>query len=643
MSEMNTARLHALLSPDAPPFALLHRPHSAGHDDVELLLGDVTVVPGLGDLPLPSGPPSQSADGRHDLVVLVPYRQIAERGYAHQDDGTPLLAMTVDEQTRLSVAETLATVPDRPFELADAGFDTDDAEYETIVRKIMSEEIGRGEGANFVIKRSFVATVQGPPTEAALTVFRRLLAGEAGAYWTFLVHTGTRTLVGATPERHVALNDGTVTMTPISGTYRYPASGPTVPGTLRFLADPKETDELYMVVDEELKMMARICEPGVRTEGPYLRQMTRLAHTEYHLSGRTTLEVGEILRETMFVPTVTGSPLENACRVINRYETEGRAYYSGVLAVIGRDGAGTRRMDSAVLIRCADIDARSRLRIGVGATLVRHSDPGSEVAETRAKAAAVLQALHGGVEQGAAEGPALAADPAVLSALADRNRTLARFWLDPFDEEAHRGHREVLAGRRVLLIDGEDTFTAMLAHQLLALGLRVIVRRFDESYEPAGHDLVIVGPGPGDPRERNHPKIAALRRTVRELLAERRPLLAVCLGHQVLCAELGLELIRKNPPNQGVRRVIDLFGSPAGLGFYNTYAALSPADRLSAPQVPEGIDVSRDPDSGEVHALRGERLRSTQFHPESLLSEDGLRILADDLSALLSAPVRATG
>ncbi|MFE9373074.1 anthranilate synthase family protein [Streptomyces sp. NPDC006711] len=639
---MNTARLQTLWGPDAPPFVLLHRPHSAGHQDVELLLGNVTEVARLSDLPLPCDPPQGGAGNRHDLVVLVPYRQIAERGYAHQDDGTPLLAMTVDEQTRLSVKETLAAFPARPFELADAGFDTDDAEYERIVREIMSEEIGRGEGANFVIKRSFVATVQGPPTEAALTVFRRLLAGEAGAYWTFLIHTGTRTLVGASPERHVALNDDTVTMTPISGTYRYPAGGPTVPETLRFLADPKETDELYMVVDEELKMMARICEPGIRAEGPYLREMTRLAHTEYHLSGRTTREPGDILRETMFVPTVTGSPLENACRVINRYESDGRAYYSGVLALIGRDGAGARRMDSAVLIRCADIDADSRLRIGVGATLVRHSDPASEVAETRAKAAAVLQALHGDVLQGAKR-PVLTEDSAILDSLADRNKTLARFWLDPFDEQAYRENREVLNGRRILLIDGEDTFTAMLNHQLISLGLHVTVRRFDEPYEPADHDLVIVGPGPGDPRDGNHPKIAALRRTVRGLLAARRPFLAVCLGHQVLCAELGLDLVRKNPPNQGVQREIDLFGRTARLGFYNTYAALCPTDRFSGPHVPEGIDVSRDPDSGEVHALRGERLRSTQFHPESLLSEDGLRILADDLSTLLPAPVGVTG
>ncbi|MFJ2738087.1 anthranilate synthase family protein [Streptomyces sp. NPDC087440] len=635
---MNTARLQALCGLDAPSFVLLHRPHSAGHEDVELLLGDVMEVPGLSDLPLPCDPPQDGSGNRHDLVVLVPYRQIAERGYAHQDDGTPLLAMTVNEQTRMSVEETLAAIPDRPFELTDAGFDTDDAEYETIVRKIMSEEIGRGEGANFVIKRSFVATVQGPPTPAALTVFRRLLRGEAGAYWTFLVHTGTRTLVGATPERHVALNDGTVTMTPISGTYRYPALGPTVPDTLRFLADAKETDELYMVVDEELKMMARICEPGIRAEGPFLREMTRLAHTEYHLTGRTTREPGDILRETMFVPTVTGSPLENACRVINRYETDGRAYYSGIFALIGRDGAGARRMDSAVLIRCADITRDSRLRIGVGATLVRHSDPASEVAETRAKTAAVLQALRGDA-LGTFPDAGLTGNSDILGSLADRNRHLARFWLDPFDEQVHREEREVLNGRRILLIDGEDAFTAMLNHQLLSLGLHVTVRRFDEPYEPADHDLVIVGPGPGDPRDRDHPKIAALGRTVRGLLAAQRPFLAVCLGHQVLCAELGLDLVRKNPPNQGVQRQIDHFGHPARLGFYNTYAALCPTDRFRGPHGPEEVEVSRDPVSGEVHALRGARLRSTQFHPESLLSEGGLRILADDVSALLSTTV----
>lgn len=48
-----------------------------------------------------------------------------------------------------------------------------------------------------------------------------MLAGESGAYWTFILHTGQRTLVGASPERHVSVHDGVAVMNPVSGTYRY--------------------------------------------------------------------------------------------------------------------------------------------------------------------------------------------------------------------------------------------------------------------------------------------------------------------------------------------------------------------------------------------------------------------------------------
>ena len=167
-------------------------------------------------------------------------------------------------------------------------------------------------------------------------LFRALLAREPGTYWTFVIHTGERTFVGATPERHVSLSGGTAVMNPISGTYRYPPAGPTLQGVTEFLADRKETDELYMVLDEELKMMARICERGGRVIGPHLKEMARLAHTEYFIDGRTDLDVRDILRETMFAPTVTGSPLESAARVISRYEPQGRGYYSGIAALIGR-------------------------------------------------------------------------------------------------------------------------------------------------------------------------------------------------------------------------------------------------------------------------------------------------------------------
>ncbi|MBO1413270.1 anthranilate synthase family protein [Streptomyces sp. FH025] len=633
-----------VLSPHPPAFALLHRPEATGPDELEVLVGEISTPASTADIPVPARP-ARGADARHDVLALIPYRQIAERGFVGADDGEPLIAMTVTGQGRLPLAEALRRLPDVPTELADGHFDVADDAYAEIVRRVIADEIGEGEGANFVIKRSFVADITDYTPHSALSFFRRLLQGESGAYWTFVIHTGDRTFVGATPERHISLADGTAVMNPISGTYRYPASGPTLPEVMDFLADRKEADELYMVVDEELKVMARICESGGRVVGPYLKEMARLAHTEYLIEGRSALDPRVILREGMFAPTVTGSPVESACRVISRYEPQGRGYYSGVVALIGRDEQGGPALDSSILIRTADIDGSGRVRIGVGATLVRHSDPASEVAETRAKAAGLLAALRA---DGPGRGPAAPAGaptggpvrfgehPDVRAALERRNATLAGFWL----EKGPAGFRPVpaLAGRSALVVDAEDTFTWMLDHQLRAMGLSVTVRRFDEPYTLAGHDLVVMGPGPGDPRELGHPKIAHLRSTIDTLLDERRPFLAVCLSHQVLSMRLGLPLVRREVPNQGVQREIDFFGARERVGFYNTFAARSREDEVACPGVGV-VEVSRERETGEVHALRGPHFASMQFHAESVLTEDGARLVGDLMTEALGERV----
>ncbi|MEF9672253.1 chorismate-binding protein [Pseudomonas sp. PCH446] len=156
-------------------------------------------------------------------------------------------------------------------------FDLSDAAYSEIVSRVIDNEIGSGEGANFVIKRTFMADIGDYGISRALTFFRHLLEREKGVYWTFIIHTGERTFVGASPERHISLKDGLAVMNPISGTYRYPPTGPNLTEVMQFLADRKEADELYMVVDEELKMMARICDDGGHVLGPYLKEMAHLA------------------------------------------------------------------------------------------------------------------------------------------------------------------------------------------------------------------------------------------------------------------------------------------------------------------------------------------------------------------------------
>ncbi|MBM2615563.1 chorismate-binding protein [Actinoplanes sp. LDG1-06] len=593
------------------PFALLHRD---GADHVEVLSGDVVTVATLDDIPLHRGRPT---------LAVIPYRQITERGFDCVDDGAPLECLVV----RSSHTEPLDAFPPGPLSISDGGFDLSDDEYGAIVEEVLRDEIGHGEGANFVIHRVFNARVDGDPVAAARAAFGRLLAAERGTYWTFLVHTGTRVLVGATPERHVSVADGITMMNPISGTFRN-GSG----RLLDFLRDPKEIEELYMVLDEELKMMATVAEHGGQVAGPYLKQMTHLTHTEYLLAGRGSLDVRDVLRETMFAPTVTGSPIENACRVIARHERRGRGYYAGVLALLDHDDQGRQTLDAPILIRTAEISPEGALRVPVGATLVRHSTAAGEVAETHTKAAGILAAL-GAVDSRPRPVRAEAESPEVRAALAARNDDLARFWLDSRAPDALVVPE--LAGRSAVIVDGEDTFTAMLAHQLKALGLAVTVVPWDAAVPEA--DITIVGPGPGDPGDLAGPKMATMRGLIKARLDDRKPLFAVCLGHQILSSLLGLRLHRRDSPYQGLAREVDLFGTTRRVGFYSSFTALAPE---AAATTPYGVvEIARDPHDSAVHALRGPGFAGIQFHPESVLSRDGLAVLAELLPEVLSGVV----
>ena len=88
----------------------------------------------------------------------------------------------------------------------------------------------------------------------------------------------------------------------------------------------------------------------------------------------------------MYAATVTGSPVENACRLIKRYESRGRGYYGAALAVLGRDASGGPVVDSPIVTRIADVDLDGDLTVMAGATRRRDSDAAYEAAETHAKA-----------------------------------------------------------------------------------------------------------------------------------------------------------------------------------------------------------------------------------------------------------------
>jgi 2-amino-4-deoxychorismate synthase len=616
-------------------WAIIRRSTRAGdRDTVGLVGGRRRVVESILDVPLEQGTPE---DGHiADRLLAIPFRQVAERGFEAHDDGTPLVVVDVESELEFSVAEVLDAIDDTGVEFADrGGFETDDEEYGRLVDAIIRDEIGQGEGANLVIGRHFRAQVAdwGPAT--ALTVFRRLLERERGAYWTYVFFTGDRYLIGASPERHVTIHGGDVRMNPISGTFRIPRQGDVTPRLLEFLEDEKEIYELFMVVDEELKMMCDICHEGGQVLGPFLKPMTHLVHTEYLLAGRTNRDPREVLRDTMYAATVTGSPVENACRLIKQYETEGRGYYGAALAILGRDAEGGPVVDSPIVIRTADVDLDGRLTVTAGATLVRDSDPASEVAETHAKAGGILSAF--GLVRPAPQPDVnlteLVSDEDVLLTLNARNRRLSRFWLT---DQAGAPPDSALKGKSVVILDGEDDFVNMLRHVLGVLGMTSTVVRHDDYADGDfdDHDLVIVGPGPGDPRDGDDPKMATMRAAVDGLLAQRRPFLAVCLGHQALCHRLGIPLSFKDIVFQGTQSPVSIAGRTERVGFYNTFVGrIGDGDPL-----PDGVTIEADPLTGDVHVVRGPHYRGIQFHAESILTEHGYDLIHDLVRELLCPP-----
>ncbi|WP_125568950.1 anthranilate synthase family protein [Nocardioides baekrokdamisoli] len=613
-------------------WAIIRRSTRAGDmPTVGVLGGARHELASLMDIPLETGVP---APGRvADRLVAVPFRQVAERGFEAHDDGTPLVVVDIETELEFSVEDVIAAIDEVPITFTDrGGFDTSDAGYEKVVEAIIREEIGQGEGANLVVGRHYRAQVENFGAQVALSVFRRLLERERGTYWTYVFFTGDRFLIGASPERHVSVHGGDVRMNPISGTFRVPPTD-VKPALINFLRDEKEIYELFMVVDEELKMMCDICTEGGTVLGPFLKPMSRLVHTEYLLAGRTTKDPREVLRDTMFAATVTGSPVENACRLIKQYEPEGRGYYGAALAIFGRDETGAPIVDSPIVIRTADVSLDGALKVTAGATLVRDSEPAYEVAETHAKAGGILSAF-GLVEAAPASASSLAelvVDEDVIIELGQRNRRLSSFWLT---DQSGAAEDPALVGKHVVILDGEDLFINMLRHIFGVMGMTSSVVRAREDYDEssfAGADLVVVGPGPGDPRDASDQKIANMRAAVDKLLGGSTPFLAVCLGHQTLCDRLGIPLAYKDIVFQGTQSPVSISGRTERVGFYNTFVGKHGVGG----QLPAGVTVEADPETGDIHLVRGDGFVGIQFHAESILTERGFGLLHDLVGGLL--------
>ena len=601
---------------DRTPFCIFQK-----DEQVTILRGYVHELNSLDDIrAYQGGAPIKS-------VSMIPYCQIRERGFDAPFGKEPILTLDVKEMLRLDVEQFLQMLPDdAPLELdGELRYNFSDAEYEEIVAQVIDKEIKNGEGSNFLLSRKTQGCLKSGGIPTALTILKRFINNEFGAYMSFCFFDGEKYFVGASPERHLSISKGIAYLNPISGTMPKKQTD-FKQALVSFLQDPKEIHELFQVVDEELKMMAKVCKRGGDVLGPFLKEMRTLIHTEYLLKGETDADPIDALRETMFAPTMIGSPLENACRVIRKYETDSRRYYSSAMLILGDDEDGEAFMDSAITIRTMEMDLEGNFTVQAGASIVRDSVPKNERIEVTTKCLGAIKAISESQQSNPILDNYL--DPYVEQTFMARNEHLSTFWL----EKQQRDFRDLeLAGKRVLIVNNEDDFAYMIAHVLEHLGLKVQVKKISDvpdDITQVEENLVILGPGPGDPENTQEPRILKLNLLAQRLLNSDKPFMGICFGHQVICRNLGMSLERLEIPFQGVQKEILLFGEKEYVGFYNTFTAV--ADEFNE----AGIELSVNA-AAEVNAIKGPNFQGFQFHVESVLTTNGIDILRQALRELI--------
>lgn len=185
---------------------------------------------------------------------------------------------------------------------------------------------------------------------------------------------------------------------------------------------------------------------------------------------------------------------------------------------------------------------------------------------------------------------------------------------------------------RVLLIDNFDSFVYNLAQYIGALGAEPVVLRNDRSIEEldAVHpDAVVVSPGPGRPEEAGCSVEAILH------FADRVPVLGVCLGHQAIGVAFGGKVIRAERVMHGKTSMVQHQGDGVLQSMPQPFEATRYHSLVIDPtSVPDELQITASTDEGIVMAVqhRTKRVEGVQFHPESVLTTDGLKLVENFLS-----------
>jgi len=482
---------------------------------------------------------------------------------------------------------------------------------------IAKKKFARGDLFEAVLSQTFREPCKAPPSE----IFSCLQLRNPSPYG-FIMNLGEdEYLVGASPEMFVRvernLQGMRVETCPISGTIRRGKNALEDAENIRqILTDRKEESEITMCTDVDRNDKSRICEHGtVQVVGRRQIEMySRLIHTVDHVEGYLRPEFDAIdafLCHTWAV-TVCGAPKTWAMQFVEEVERSQRRWYGASVGHVAFDG----HLNTGLTLRTVRIN-NGVAEVRAGATLLFDSVPESEEKETELKASACLNAVMN---------PSL-----TMPGIGDNKLTVAGG-----------------EGKKVLLIDFEDSFVHTLANYLRQTGAKVttirhsqVVQAFDTVPEMALLDLVVLSPGPGCPSDFN------VSSHIKRLVERKLRIFGVCLGLQGIVEHFGGKLQQLPYPQHGKPATIMIQGSNGkaggtvfhglpekfGVARYHSLFAQRP---LPECLVETACLTESEEGSGGAPVIMGVQhktlpVAAVQFHPESILTspEHGMQLLAN--------------
>ncbi|HEX7792414.1 MAG TPA: anthranilate synthase component I [Afipia sp.] len=420
-------------------------------------------------------------------------------------------------------------------------------------------------------------------------VFQRLCKINPSPYGALINLGDGEFLVAASPEMFVRSDGRRIETCPISGTI---ARGADAIGDAKqiqeLLNSQKDEFELNMCTDVDRNDKARVCVPGsikvlARRQ---IETYSKLFHTVDHVEGmlRPGFDALDGFLTHAWAVTVTGAPKLWAMQFVEDHERSSRRWYAGALGFIGFDGS----INTGLTIRTIRMkDGLAEVR--VGATLLFDSDPVAEEKECQTKAAALFQALRG-----------------------DPPKPLSAFAPDATG-----------SGKRVLLIDHEDSFVHMLADYFRQVGATVSVTRHTHALEMLKnetYDLLVLSPGPGRPED------FGVSKFIGAALEKKLPVFGVCLGVQAIGEYFGGKLGQLALPAHGRPSRVQVRGGTL-MGNLPNEIVIGRYHSLYVERdgMPDVLQVTASTEDGIAMAIEHKTLPvgGVQFHPESLMSLEG--------------------